>query len=570
VEDANWQTGMAEPMENGPGQGAATLAADRRRVLGRLAAAGAGLAAAALAGDAAGRLGDRKDGRGRDGQGGDAVGGRDGRCDRPANRPAGCGCERDIQCESGRCAGDRCRSAATGDDPVGDAERDDNAANPPDPLDPGPQAEDDGSGGGGGSIEPDAPAAAGNGATTARRRRPRRGPTGPTGPAGGPTGPAGGPTGPTGVAGAAGQPGAPGPQGAAGAEGPTGPTGPATVADPGAVVTDINSNTRAGRQAGQAITTGVSNTAVGNRALAATTTGVRNSALGSRALAANTVGQDNTAVGEATLAANTIGNLNAAVGFEALSRNTTGVFNVAVGAGAMIANDAGSRNVAVGAGALEANVSGQRNTALGHGALVIGNFTNATGVGALSAVTGDNQVQLGDSATTTYAYGAVQNRSDLRDKADIRDTVLGLDFVAALRPVDFRWDLRDDYRPPMPEPPGPDAGEAERAAHAASLAAWQDACGLASLAHDGTHKRTRFHHGLIAQEVRAVLEARGVDFGGFQDHSIKGGDDVLSLGYEELIAPLIKAVQELAGQLADERARHDALEARLATLEAKG
>ena len=37
----------------------------------------------------------------------------------------------------------------------------------------------------------------------------------------------------------------------------------------------------------------------------------------------------------------------------------------------------------------------------------------------------------------------------------------------------------------------------------------------------------------------------GVDFGGFHNHAIKGGDDVYSIGYTELIAPLIKSVQEL-------------------------
>jgi hypothetical protein len=50
---------------------------------------------------------------------------------------------------------------------------------------------------------------------------------------------------------------------------------------------------------------------------------------------------------------------------------------------------------------------------------------------------------------------------------------------------------------------------------------------------------------LIAQEVKAVIDEKGIDFGGFQDHKVKNGDDVLSIGYEELIAPLIKSVQEL-------------------------
>src|SRR3546814_19982385 len=68
---------------------------------------------------------------------------------------------------------------------------------------------------------------------------------------------------------------------------------------------------------------------------------------------------------------------------------------------------------------------------------------------------------------------------------------------------------------------------------------------MAAPERSGSEKRARFHHGLIAQEVAAS----GYDFGGLQDHSIKGGDDVLSIGYDELIGPLIKAVQELSAEV---------------------
>ena len=54
--------------------------------------------------------------------------------------------------------------------------------------------------------------------------------------------------------------------------------------------------------------------------------------------------------------------------------------------------------------------------------------TNITCIGYNSQVTGSNQLQLGDSSTTTYVYGTVQNRSDKRDKADIQPTNLG-DFI---------------------------------------------------------------------------------------------------------------------------------------------
>jgi hypothetical protein len=107
----------------------------------------------------------------------------------------------------------------------------------------------------------------------------------------------------------------------------------------------------------------------------------------------------------------------------------------------------------------------------------------------------------------------------------------------------------------------PDSGDTSE------IAAWQEACKLANLTHDGSRKRTRFHHGLIAQEVRDVLAAKGIDFGGFQDHAINGGDDVLSLGYVELIAPLIKAVQEQQAQIYPLRETIAELTARLSALE---
>ena len=153
----------------------------------------------------------------------------------------------------------------------------------------------------------------------------------------------------------------------------------------------------------------------------------------------------------------------------------------------------------------------------------------------------------------------------MRDKADVRDITLGLEFVNALRPVDFKWDLREDYRPEAPKSVSKptelkeDASDEEKAKYAEELAAynsykveldkWLEDVKLANITHDGSKKRSRFHHGLIAQEVKAVLDAKGIDFGGFQDHSVKGGDDVLSVGYDELIAPLIKAVQELSAEV---------------------
>lgn len=256
-------------------------------------------------------------------------------------------------------------------------------------------------------------------------------------------------------------------------------------------------------------------------------------------------------VGENALESNISGFGNTAIGSYTLQENTTGSSNSALGHGALNQNTVGGLNTAIGSYALELNTNGIRNTALGFGALslISSNIGNTTGLGYDTQITGSNQVQLGNSATTTYAYGAVQNRSDARDKTDIKDTELGLDFIKALRPVDFKWDMREDYRTEAPKAPGKDATEAEIAAYEQAKAEWIESSKLANITHDGTKKRNRYHHGLIAQEVKSVLESQGIDFGGFQDHSINGGDDVLSIGYNELIAPLIKSIQQLSARI---------------------
>lgn len=224
---------------------------------------------------------------------------------------------------------------------------------------------------------------------------------------------------------------------------------------------------------------------------------------------------------------------NIAVGSSSGQNITTGVDNVLVGRAAGISIVDQDENTACGSLSLFFNNSGSGNTAIGLSALSIKQDTsnntdsvNCVGLGANSRVSADNQVQLGDSATTTFAYGAVQDRSDERDKADIIDSDLGLSFIEKVRPVKFRWDMRDDYFIKKDD-------EIEK------------------LPRDGSKKRSRFHYGVIAQELKEVMDDLGIDFGGYQDHSMSpSGCDVLSVGYTEFIGPLIKAVQELSERVA--------------------
>ena len=58
-------------------------------------------------------------------------------------------------------------------------------------------------------------------------------------------------------------------------------------------------------------------------------------------------------------------------------------------------------------------------------------------------------------------------------------------------------------------------------------------------------KPEKRHHGLIAQEIRDILD-REEEFAGY-DYDEE--TDEYNLGYAEFIAPLIKAVQELSARV---------------------
>lgn len=305
-------------------------------------------------------------------------------------------------------------------------------------------------------------------------------------------------------------------------------------------------NTAVGRSAGDQITSGTNNTAIGYKAMQgpAGASGANlfyNTALGDNALTWLFQGSNNVAIGfqaglcEVNLGAGsnasnnvwvgtssgrdtTTAQANTAVGHLSLLRNRTGVGHTAIGYNTVQAITGSTGNTAVGYEALRDSTVGL-NTAVGYLSMSANSsFTNCAALGANTVVTGNNQVQLGDSATTTYVYGTVQNRSDERDKTDIQDTELGLDFINSLRPVDFRWDMRDDYR--------------------------TEGQPLSEVTRDGSKKRVRLHHGFLAQDLPPA-------FGGLQDHSVAGGEDVMTVGYDEFIAPLVKAIQQLSARVAE-------------------
>jgi hypothetical protein len=323
-------------------------------------------------------------------------------------------------------------------------------------------------------------------------------------------------------------------------------------------------NIAIGHEAALYTSEGYANTVIGYQALKTNEDGFHNVVIGCGALKSSVDCNGNTAIGTLALenfthaTSDDINHVsigknsmrdakdciqNVAVGNAAL-RYSEGDYNVAVGQSALLTCNTGHSNTAIGYFAAQLLTTGYNNTVIGYQAGVnLRTEINSTCVGNGAEVSGSNQVQLGSSSTTPYVYNAVQTRSDARDKTDIRDTLLGLDFIKSLRPVDFRWDYREDYY-----------DNEEYTEDGETLIR------KTAVPQDGSRGRIRYHHGLIAQEVKQAADDHNIDFAGYQDHSIKGGDDVLSIGYSELIAPLIKAVQQLSEENADLKARLEVLE----------
>ncbi|MGL5565982.1 MAG: glycosyl hydrolase family 28-related protein [Plesiomonas sp.] len=317
--------------------------------------------------------------------------------------------------------------------------------------------------------------------------------------------------------------------------------------------------------------TGHDNVGIGMFAMRKNLAGNESVVIGAGAATETTVTDNTVAIGFGACGTTTkLGAFTVSVGWRALEA-CSGDNNVAIGQQSAKATTSGAGNVSVGSGSLVTNTTGSNNTSIGmnSGRLKLdgsatGSLENTTTVGSDSRVSGSNQVQLGNSATTTYVYGTVQNRSDARDKAEVRDTVLGIDFIMGLRPVDGKWDMRDDYveeeeyqETELVKVPVYDGGHISHFVEEERIVTKTK---LVHLPKDGSKKRDRFHHWFIAQEVKELCDKLGVEFGGYQDHTVRGGCDVLSLGYDEFIPPAVKAIQQCWTKLTE-------LETRLGVLE---
>ena len=186
------------------------------------------------------------------------------------------------------------------------------------------------------------------------------------------------------------------------------------------------------------------------------------------------------------------------------------------------------------------------------------NYDYCSAIGYGSMLSGNQQIQLGNPGTTPYAYAALQIRSDERDKADVEPTELGDEFVDGLVAIQGRYDFRDSYIDWVDDGVDEDGNQMLKAV---------------PVPRDGSRKGVRKHQWFGAGAVNALCNELGVDFDGYQDHSINGGADVKTLAYTAFIPPLTAYVQRrkaeiraLEGTVATQQGKIDILSAQVAAM----
>lgn len=267
------------------------------------------------------------------------------------------------------------------------------------------------------------------------------------------------------------------------------------------------SNIAMGLDALSSITSGSSMIAIGQDAFKDSTTGQYSVAVGQGAGENKTSGFGNVFVGNYAGENNGGGNSNTFIGTEA-GRQNSGTRNTYIGQGAA-QSGSGSFNTVVG-GQAGTVVGGSRNVLIGHeaGFIVSGTNNIILGDGSTPSTNNiSNEVTLGNSSISTLRcqVTSITSLSDARDKKDVEDANIGLDFINDLRPVKFVWDTRDGAKKDIKEV------------------------------------------GFIAQELDEVQQKHGVE-----DHLqlvLKNNPDKLEASQGKLIPILVQAIKDLKKEI---------------------
>ncbi|MBS1541459.1 MAG: tail fiber domain-containing protein [Bacteroidetes bacterium] len=305
----------------------------------------------------------------------------------------------------------------------------------------------------------------------------------------------------------------------------------------------ILNNTFFGYNSSPSISSGSQNTAMGSGSLYSNNSGSQNTAIGYQTLYGNN-GSYNTAIGYQSLYLNTSGTANTSLGTISLPVNSTGYQNTAIGYGSLADNTSGYNNVAIGTTSLSYNTNGNSNTAIGFNSgpgSSNPSLSNTTAVGYQATPTASNTIVIGNSSVTSIG-GQVSwsTLSDGRFKLNIKEDVLGLDFIKKLRPVTYQLnsDIFDKF-----------TGAFDKMQNIKTK-------GLSSNIELTNAKPVRYS-GFVAQEVEAILKNYGKTFSGLV--APQNEKDHYSLRYSDFVVPLVKAVQELSNQMVSQNKKIDSL-----------
>jgi|694.fasta_scaffold13212_9 hypothetical protein len=229
--------------------------------------------------------------------------------------------------------------------------------------------------------------------------------------------------------------------------------------------------------------------------------------------APSVTGQSTVAIGKYAGLSLTTGYTNVLVGQSAGQNMSVGLGNTLIGhnSGTQVN---GSGNVALGSSSAVLLTTGSSNTFIGSQTgsgvgPISGGFNTVIGYGANpSTGTVYNEFTLGSSSVATLrcAVTSITSLSDARDKKEVEDLNVGLEFIDGLRPVKFVWDDRDE---------------------------------------NGKHDIADF--GFIAQDLKAAEEA--VEMADILKLVYDENPEKLEASYGKLIPVLVKAVQELSAEV---------------------
>ena len=155
----------------------------------------------------------------------------------------------------------------------------------------------------------------------------------------------------------------------------------------------------------------------------------------------------------------------------------------------------------------------------------------------------DNAYSCGASGSrwsAVWAANGTIQTSDEREK-DIIGPAPGLAFINRLEPVKYKWKVGHNkvVRQVFADDDGREYGEGEEIPDSASPIRQE----LEAV------PGTREHWGLKSQQVKAVIDELGIDFGGWVMADPEDPESQQALRYDQFIAPLIQSIRELSARI---------------------